>query len=234
MKNLFVAYYRVSTKKQEETHLGLDAQRQAVLNYIKNNGNKLIAEFTEVESGRKNKRPQLREAINLCQSEGATLVVAKLDRLSRSVTLISTLHDTGVDFVCCDAPFADKTTILFLAVIAQREIDLIRERTHEALQSKFRNEPEYRHARQPNGSPNLTKEAQEKGRQLAHKTISEKARAQSVKTIYHLVRPLKEQGLSFYAMAQWLNREGYKTVTGKPFAGIQVRNIWERFNEEEK
>ncbi len=233
MEAKFVAYYRVSTKKQEESHLGLDAQRDTVLRYIKYNGNRIIAEYTEVESGRNNNRPELNRAIKLCQREGATLVIARLDRLSRSVTLISTLKDTGVDFICCDAPFADKSTILFLAVIAQREVELMSERVSDALQAKFRREPEYRkrHGRKKDGTINLTDEGRTKG--LV--TIMRNARCnKETRHAFHFIKPLRDQGVSYRKIAEMLNEAEYETRHGKKFAATQVRDIWNRFNEEEK
>ena len=104
----YVAYYRVSTKKQGESGLGLDAQRSAVAGFVKG---AIIAEFTEVESGKKNQREQLRLAIGRAKKEGAVLVIAKLDRLSRNASFIFTLRDSGVNFQCVDMPDANTLTI---------------------------------------------------------------------------------------------------------------------------
>lgn len=217
----YIAYYRVSTKEQENSHLSLEAQQKTVLDYIRHNGNKVVAEFTEVESGRNNKRPELMKAISLAKQEKATLVIARLDRLSRSVTLVSTLADTGVDFVCCDLPFADKTTIIIIAAIAQREVELISIRTKEALAAKRLREPDYKHGRN-----NFTDE----GRKKAYATVRRNARKdQSVRHAYHFIKPLREKGISYRKIAEQLNEEGYKTRTGLPFQAMQVLNIWKRF-----
>lgn len=229
MEKRYVAYYRVSTKEQGTSHLGLDAQRHTVMQYIRNNGNKIIAEFTEVESGRNDNRPQLKQAIDLCKSEDATLCIAKLDRLSRSVWMIADmLMKTKVNFICCDMPFADKTTIFIVAALAQREVELISTRTKEALQAKFRREPEYkqRHGRKANGSINLTEE----GRKKAHETSRSLALTdQSVRHAWHYIQPLRAKGISYGKIAEILNKEGYKTRRGKTFNAQQVINIYKRF-----
>ena len=104
----YVAYYRVSTKKQGKSGLGLEAQRETVQQFIKSNGNRIIAEFTEIESGKNDERPELLTAIEMANQQEATLVIAKLDRLSRSMAFITTLMDTDVKFVCCDMPKANE------------------------------------------------------------------------------------------------------------------------------
>ena len=221
----YVAYYRVSTREQEKCHLGLDAQRDAVLKYIANNGNHIIAEFTEVESGKKNKRPELSKAIDLCVQEKATLVIAKLDRLSRNVYFISLLMERKVMFVCCDMPTANPFTIHIFAALAEQERKFISERTKAALAAKKLNEPDW----EP-GTDNLTPEARLKSRQA----ISRNAREdEGVRKAYHYITLLKGQGLSYHAIAKMLNVEKYRTRTGKQFAGIQVKNIWERFQLKE-
>jgi DNA invertase Pin-like site-specific DNA recombinase len=104
MNGKFVAYYRVSTDKQGKSGLGLEAQRQAVENYLNGGSWKLIAEFTEVESGKNSARPRLRAAQAACKKHKARLVIAKLDRLSRNVAFIANLLEAGTDFVAVDNP----------------------------------------------------------------------------------------------------------------------------------
>lgn len=130
-----VAYYRVSTKRQGDTGYGLDAQRSAVSQFVKQNGAIVVAEFTEVESGTKDdkKRPQLAEAIERCRLTGASLVVAKLDRLARNASFIHRLRDAGIDFFCCDMPNANRLTIGILAEVAEAEVHTIRRRTKEGI-----------------------------------------------------------------------------------------------------
>src|SRR5689334_14382219 len=108
-KGGFIAYYRVSTQRQGQSGLGLDAQRKAVVDYLNGGGKSLSGEFTEVESGRKRNRPQLRLALAQCRKDRATLVIAKIDRLARNVAFISALLESKVRFVAVDMPEADPT-----------------------------------------------------------------------------------------------------------------------------
>ena len=130
----FVAYYRVSTDRQGRSGLGLEAQRKAVQDFL--NGAALGAglEFTEVETGKRNERPQLAKALAACRKHKAKLVIAKLDRLSRNLAFIAQLMDAGVEFVAVDNPHANKLTIHILAAVAQHEREMIGERTRAALQ----------------------------------------------------------------------------------------------------
>src|SRR4051812_37142799 len=119
----FVAYYRVSTAKQGASGLGLEAQQEAVRNYLNGGAWKLVAEVTEVESGKGSEqdRPKLAEAMRLARLHNATLVIAKLDRLSRDVHFLSGLEKTGIEFVAVDNPHANRLTIHILAAVAQDE-----------------------------------------------------------------------------------------------------------------
>ena len=129
----FVSYLRVSTKRQEISGLGLEAQRETVAAYLNGGAWELVAELVEVESGRKTNRPKLDEAIALCRNLGATLVVAKLDRLARNAQFLLGLRDAGVDFVAADMPSANRMTVGILAVIAEGERQMASDRTKAAL-----------------------------------------------------------------------------------------------------
>jgi DNA invertase Pin-like site-specific DNA recombinase len=115
----FVAYYRVSTDRQGQSGLGLDAQRAAVAGFV--GVRELIAEFTEVESGKRADRPQLAAALDLCRRQRAMLVIAKLDRLARNVAFIANLMESGVEFTAVDMPSANKLTLHILAAVAEHE-----------------------------------------------------------------------------------------------------------------
>lgn len=128
-----VAYYRVSTAAQGRSGLGLDAQKSAVDDLARQRGLTLLCEFTEVESGKRNTRPQLTAALNQAKLTGAVLVIAKLDRLSRNAAFLLALRDSGVRFIAADIPDANDLTIGVLAVIAQAEREAISRRTREAL-----------------------------------------------------------------------------------------------------
>ena len=129
----FIAYYRVSTRAQGRSGLGLEAQQTAVSRFLLPTSGELFAEFTEVESGKKAARPQFNEALRLCRIFSAVLVIAKLDRLARNVALISQLMESGVEFVAADFPQANRLTIHILAAIAEYEAKLISERVKAAI-----------------------------------------------------------------------------------------------------
>jgi DNA invertase Pin-like site-specific DNA recombinase len=131
----FVSYIRVSTVRQGESGLGLEAQREAVRGYL--NGRELLAEFPEIETGKGSnalaKRPKLREALAYAKAKRATLVIAKLDRLARNVHFISGLMEAGVDFVAVDMPEANRLTLHVMAAFAEHERETIAQRTREAM-----------------------------------------------------------------------------------------------------
>jgi DNA invertase Pin-like site-specific DNA recombinase len=129
----FVAYYRVSTQRQGRSGLGLEAQRSAVRDHLNEGTWRVVAEFTEVESGKRKDRPKLAEALAACRVHGAKLVIAKLDRLARNVAFVSNLMEAGVDFEAIDFPQANRLTIHILAAVAEHEARVISERTRAAL-----------------------------------------------------------------------------------------------------
>ncbi|HTR84805.1 MAG TPA: recombinase family protein [Reyranella sp.] len=129
----FVAYYRVSTARQGRSGLGLDAQRDAIRSYLATSSGDLLAEHTEVESGRRGDRPELAKALAACRLHRATLIIAKLDRLARNVAFVSNLMEAGVEFHACDMPVANRLTVHMLAAVAENEARQISERTRAAL-----------------------------------------------------------------------------------------------------
>ncbi len=129
----YVAYYRVSTAKQGRSGLGLDAQKTVVAAFLAGNGGRVVAEYVEVESGRKKDRQQLQEAINHARITRSKLVIAKLDRLARNVSFTAALMDSGIEFVCCDLPQANRFTIHVMAALAEMEAEMISARTKAAL-----------------------------------------------------------------------------------------------------
>jgi DNA invertase Pin-like site-specific DNA recombinase len=129
----FVSYYRVSTTQQGASGLGLEAQREAVARHVAGAGGVIVAEFQEIESGKRNDRPEIAAALAACRLRRATLVIAKLDRLARNVHFISSLMESGVDFVACDNPHATRLTIHILAAVAEHEREMISQRTIAAL-----------------------------------------------------------------------------------------------------
>lgn len=215
MANL-VSYFRVSTQKQGNSGLGLEAQRATVADYAKRAGGTIVAEFTEVESGKKNSRVQLAEAIAVAKRTGATLVIAKLDRLARNAAFIFALRDAGVSFVACDIPEANTLTVGIFAVMAQHEAELISTRTKAALKAKKQRGDKL-------GTPaNLTAEARAKGRQ-AHSRNA--ANNQNTVTARGYAQLLRTGGATLRAMAQTLNGEGFRTPKGGQFSAVQVLRL---------
>lgn len=131
----FVAYLRVSTVRQGQSGLGLEAQQAAISGLLSQRGGALLETFVEVESGKVNTRPELHKALNLAKVTGATLVIAKLDRLSRNAGFLLALQDSGARFIAADMPDANDLTVGIMALVAQQERQAISRRTREALQA---------------------------------------------------------------------------------------------------
>lgn len=132
-RGTFVSYLRVSTLKQGQSGLGLEAQRKAVEDYLNGGDWTVIEEMVEIESGKNNRRPKLTEAIDLCKASGATLVVAKIDRLTRDAAFLLNLKEAGIDFIAADMPEANRLTIGIMALVAEQEREAISQRTKAAL-----------------------------------------------------------------------------------------------------
>ena len=133
MSGKFVLYYRVSTQRQGQSGLGLEAQQQQAMQYLQQVNGHMIQEFVEVESGRKANRPELEKAIDLCRAYNATLLVAKFDRLSRDAHFLLGLQKASIKFIAADNPQANELTVGILALVAQQEAKAISERTKAAL-----------------------------------------------------------------------------------------------------
>lgn len=205
MKN-FVAYFRVSTSSQGKSGLGLKSQKQMVDNFVKSNNGILINEFTEIETGTsKRKRIEIYNAISFAKQNNAILVIAKIDRLARNVLFISSLMETGVEFVACDLPQATNFTIHLYAALAEMEANLISTRTKNALEIKKKQGFKL-------GSPqNLTNESREKGL----KVIKEKSRNNqfNIQSTAMIIE-YKTKGYSFNKIATKLNQLNFKTSRG--------------------
>lgn len=213
-----VAYYRVSTVKQGQSGLGLEAQQVAVQAFAQANGLDITAEVTEVETGtQKKRRPQLEAALEQTRRIGGVLLIAKLDRLARNVAFVSALMDSGVRFVAVDMPEADALTLHVMAAVAEREAKLISARTKAALAA--------RKARGLSmGTPgNLTPEARVKAN-VSNRDAAVTATRQA--TGY--ARALREQGLTLAAVAVQLNVSGFRTRQGALWQPMQVKRILDR------
>jgi DNA invertase Pin-like site-specific DNA recombinase len=131
----FIVYLSVSTDRQGRSGLGLDAQREAVRQYLASTPGEVLAEYLEVESGKRDDRPRLQEALRTCQRAKATLLIAKLDRLARSVSFVASLMDGAVDFIATDMPTASRFVVHIMAAVAEHERQAIADRTRAALQA---------------------------------------------------------------------------------------------------
>ena len=218
MEGRFVSYHRVSTAKQGDSGLGLEAQRKAVMDYLNGGGWELVAEFTEVESGKNGNRPQLQKALAKAKATGATLIIAKLDRLSRNLHFVTGLMESGVDFVACDMPHASRFEIHIRASLAEEERRLISERTRKALAAARARGVKL-------GNPdNLTPEAQRKGLERAQ--VARIAQADKfAQEVGDRIRELRGEGLSLRDIAQRLNQEHVLTARGKQWTATAVRNV---------
>ncbi|WP_095011993.1 recombinase family protein [Tsuneonella mangrovi] len=218
-----VAYYRVSTATQARSGLGLDAQRAAVADLCASRGMEIIAEFTEVESGKRNDRPELTEALRRAKLTGATLVVAKLDRLSRSVAFLSTLQDSGAKFIAADMPEANELTVHILAAVAQAERKAISTRTKEALRAAKARGVKLGN---PNGAASLKRAG--KGNVAAIEAVKDAAqsRAQELAGEIEAVKAAGAQSLR--EIAQGLNERHIEAPRGGSWYPSGVKRVLER------
>jgi DNA invertase Pin-like site-specific DNA recombinase len=221
----FVAYYRVSTKRQGQSGLGLEAQKAAVETYLNGGRWKMVADFTEVESGRNNQRPQLAAAFQACRVYKATLVIAKLDRLSRNAHFLLGLKESGVDFVCADMPEANRLTIGILALVAEQEGKAISERTKAALAAAKARGVKL-------GGLGITASGKQQGRPLTSKarlqgnaarTAQAAARAQDLKPV---IAELQASGIgTLLGIAKALNERGITAAQGGAWTATQVGRL---------
>ena len=224
---IFVAYYRVSTRKQGVSGLGLEAQRAAVAGYAKTNDAKIIAEYTEVETGKRADRPTLEEALGHTKLSGATLVIAKLDRLARNVRFTAELMESGVDFVACDNPHANKLTIQILAAVAEDEARRTSERTTQALEAAKARGVKLGSARPGHWDGREHR----RGWAKATKAAAER-RMRRAKEAYDFLLPticrMRDVGDTYQRIADWLNEQGHLTTAKRPFTPTAVWRVLKR------
>lgn len=222
-----VAYHRVSTARQGRSGLGLEAQEAAIDEFAAARGDKVIGNFTEVESGKKNQRPELDKALHLAKVTGSTLVIAKLDRLSRNAAFLLTLRDSGVKFVAADLPDANDLTVGIMALVAQQEREAISKRTKEALRAAKRRGVKLGN---PNGAAALKRA--NKGNTASLKVIKRKADEHAV-NLEPVLRELQAEGhTTLEAVADQLNKRGILTPRGKRWYKSSVRNLLKRIGLE--
>lgn len=211
----FVSYLRVSTERQGRSGLGLEAQRRAVADFLAGGAWRHLAELVEVESGSRDSRPRLAEALALCRLHGATLVIAKLDRLSRDAAFLLNLQKAGVRFVAADMPEANELVVGIMAVVAQAERKMISARTKAALAAA-----KARGVRLGNPE-NLSNRAAGAARAAAERTRRSAARAADLAPI--LAEVEAAGAASLRAVADGLNARGIPAARGGRWTPTQVR-----------
>jgi DNA invertase Pin-like site-specific DNA recombinase len=221
----FVAYLRVSTDKQGRSGLGLEAQEAAIAAFLAPGDRLLAPPFVEVESGRKDARPQLAAALARCQGTGAILLVAKLDRLARDAHFLLGLQKAGVDFVACDMPNANRLTVGIMALVAEEEARAISARTKAALAAakargvKLGGDRGYR----PEAPPDAALASAVRVRAADH----------AAHRVAPIIRELEGVGLSLNAIAAELNSRGVSTPRGGAWTATAVRRALARVAQPE-
>jgi DNA invertase Pin-like site-specific DNA recombinase len=210
----FIAYLRVSTARQGESGLGLQAQRVAVEAFAQQQSGAILKTFVEVESGKRSDRPELSKALEVARRRRATLLIAKLDRLARNVAFIATMMESGADFVACDQPFASRLTLHILAAVAEDEARRISERTKAALEAARRRGRKL-------GSPIASRTIG--AARAARSAYAAKANANSLA----VVREIQASGVeSLAGMARALQARGVKTPAGRTeWQAVQVSRL---------
>lgn len=219
----YVAYLRQSTMKQQQSGLGIEAQREIIHNYIKDKT--LIAEYVETESGKKSDRPQLMEALALCRKTNSILIVAKLDRLSRNVAFTSRLLESDVEIVFCDFPQANRLILHIISSIAEYEANLISQRTRQSLQAK-----KNRGVKLGKASNLMSKHRQA----IENSCKTNRAKAENNpnnRRAIALLRTLIPQNLSLTEMTALLNEQGFVAPNGGKFQITQVKRLIDRIKQ---
>ena len=224
-----IAYYRVSTKKQGKSGLGLEGQQAAVEEHLRQHGGTLVAQYIEVETGKSKTRPELLKAIAHAKRSKAQLVVAKLDRLARNVAFTSALMESGADFLAVDNPAANKFTIHILAAVAEHEAEQISQRTKVALAAAKRRGVKLGSSRPGHweGREDRRLAGLEKARTAAadaHRTAFRDEYADLLPTM----QQLRVEGQSLQGIADRLNEQGHVTRRGKPWNRMQVQRVLNR------
>ncbi|MFR1814292.1 recombinase family protein [Dysgonomonas capnocytophagoides] len=216
----YIAYLRQSTIKQENSGLGVEAQRDIISNYLKDG--EIIKEYVETETGKRNDRPQLMEALELCRKTNSTLICAKLDRLSRNVAFTSKLLESDVDIVFCDFPEANKLILHIISSIAEYEANLISTRTKQSLKAKKARGLKL--GKSENLMNNHSQAIERSVRTNKQKALDNENNKRAIA----LIRSMSKEGRSLVYMAQYLNEQGFRTSRGCKFQITQVKRLYQR------
>ena len=223
----YVAYYRVSTRKQGRSGLGLEAQEYSAKEHLRHTGGRILKAFKEVESGKKSDRdrPELHQALQMCRVYGATLLVAKFDRLSRDAAFLLTLKAGKVPIVAADMPDVNEDIVGFMAVVAQIEGRQASARTKAALAAAKRRGVQL--GTPENLKPHHQREGRAKGRWV--RTMKARERAEDLRTT---LAGMQESGVgSLRGLALALNREEIRAPRGGDWSPVQVRRVLSRLND---
>lgn len=214
----YVAYYRVSTREQGDSGLGLEAQRREVMKAVPNGT--IISEHTEIESGKRNDRPILRKAMEDCRNSGATLVIAKLDRLSRNAAFICHLLDSNTPFLCADMPSITPMVMRILGAVAQEEREAISKRTKDALRSLKERGVKL-------GNPNAKRDLG--GQRALEASIAARRRNRDDNKSYTQAvahaSALKKNGMNLMEIAGSMNENGFSAPKGGKMTATQVSRM---------
>lgn len=225
MEQQIVSYLRVSTKGQQQSGLGIEAQRAYVEAYCHRHRATVLREFVEIESGRNCDRKVLRQAIAFTKRAKGVLVIAKLDRLARNVAFVANLMQTSVKFQACDIDGANDMTIHVMAAVAQNEVEAISKRTKDALQAA-KERGTLLGAHNPLAKP-LTADARIKGQVRSAQVNRSKAVAEYADLV-PMIRELRAEGLSLRAIASRLGADGQSPRGGGQWNAVQVKRILDR------
>lgn len=220
----YVAYCRVSTDKQGRSGLGLEAQQAAIQAHLRSSDTLLQPPYVEVESGKRSDRPQLMAAIERCRRTGATLLIAKLDRLARNVAFVSSLKESGVEFRACDFPDANRLMVHILVAFAEHEAEMISQRTKAALKAakargkKLGGDRGYRPSAPPSAD-DVAKATAVRQRKADHKAFA----------VLPVLERLQTEGVvSLNALAKRLNEMGHQTPRGGAWTATAVKRALAR------
>lgn len=216
----FVAYTRVSTDRQGRSGLGLEAQRVAINGFLRPGDRLLAPIFTEVETGKREDRPELAKALAKCRQTGAVLLIARLDRLARNAHFLLGLQASGVEFVACDMQHANRLTIGILALVAEEEARAVSSRTRAALQAARARGTVLGGVRKGQRAP--TADEQRQGAQAGAETVK-MAADHAAHAVAPRILELREAGASLATIAATLTAEGVATPRGGSWTATSVR-----------
>jgi len=228
----YVVYYRVSDQKQGKSRLGLEAQQAMFTHLLLGRPGEVVGEYTEVETGKtlkkSQRRPELSKAIAHARVAGATLVIAKLDRLARNVAFISALMESQLPLICCDMPEADKFTLHILAAVAEREGAMISERTSAALQALKARGVKLGSARPGHWEGKEHFRGWRKAQKVAREVVQEEM-SQRYEPLVPWIREMLAGGLNYRQIISALNAKGCKTRRDKPWNLATLSRVIRRF-----